>query len=261
MSALLSPLGTLGRATLGFLAAVGRVALYGFATLSHIFRPPFYPREFLHALLQIGWLSLPVVGLTAIFTGGALALQIYAGGARFNAEAVVPQIVAIGMVRELGPVLVGLMIAARVTSSIAAEVATMKVTEQIDALVTLSTHPMKYLAVPRVLAALITVPILVGVGDVIGIFGGYVVATQNLGFNPAAYLKNTVDFLEPLDIVSSLVKGCVFGGIAALMGCYYGMNSGRGAQGVGRATKGSVEAAAVLILAANFLLTGVFFSV
>ncbi len=137
----------------------------------------------------------------------------------------------------------------------------MKVTEQIDALVTLSTHPMKYLTAPRLLAGLITVPVLVGVGDVIGIAGGYIVATENLGFNPAAYLKNTVDFLEGLDVVSSLVKGCVFGGIATVMGCYYGMNSGRGAQGVGAATKTSVEVAAVLILAANFLLTGAFFSV
>ena len=256
----ISLLGELGRAILNMLAAFGRVALFALDAVSHIFRPPFYLREFGIALLNIGWLSLPVVGLTAIFTGGALALQIYAGGARFNAEAVVPQIVAIGMVRELGPVLVGLMIAARVTSSIAAEIATMKVTEQIDALVTLSTHPMKYLTAPRVLAALITVPALVAVGDVIGIAGGYTVAVQNLGFNAAAYLKNTVDFLEARDIVSSLVKGAAFGVIAAVMGCYYGMNSGRGAQGVGRATKGSVEAAAVLILAANFVLTGVFFS-
>jgi phospholipid/cholesterol/gamma-HCH transport system permease protein len=250
----------MGRATLAALGAVGRVTLFAIAALGHILRPPFYGREFALALLNIGWLSLPVVGLTALFTGGALALQIYAGGARFNAEAVVPQIVAIGMVRELGPVLVGLMIAARVTSSIAAEIATMRVTEQIDALVTLSTNPMKYLVAPRVLAALLMVPVLVGIGDVIGIAGGYAVATGSLGFNPAAYLKNTVDFLEGWDVISSLVKGCVFGGIAALMGCYFGMHSGRGAQGVGRATKGSVEAAAVLILAANFLLTGVFFS-
>lgn len=257
---LLHPIGALGRATLGAMGSIGRVTLFALQTLSHMIRPPFYGREILVALLNIGWLSLPVVGLTAIFTGAALALQIYSGGARFNAEAVVPQIVAIGMVRELGPVLVGLMIAARVTSSIAAEIATMKVTEQIDALVTLSTNPMKYLVAPRVLAALVTVPALVAVGDVIGIFGGYAVATGSLGFNAAAYLKNTVDFLEGLDILSSLVKGCAFGGIAALMGCYYGMHSGRGAQGVGRATKGSVEAAAVLILAANFLLTGVFFS-
>ncbi len=257
---LAAPFGALGRAVLGMLSAVGRVALFALAALTQILRPPFYGREVAGALLQVGWLSLPVVGLTAVFTGGALALQIYSGGSRFNAEAVVPQIVAIGMVRELGPVLVGLMIAARVTSSIAAEIATMKVTEQIDALVTLSTNPMGYLVAPRVLAALVTVPLLVGVGDVIGIFGGYAVATGTLGFNAAGYLTNTVNFLEPLDVISSLVKGCAFGGIAALIGCYFGMTSGRGAQGVGRATKGSVEAAAVLILAANFLLTGVFFS-
>ncbi|MCC1493458.1 ABC transporter permease [Cognatishimia sp. F0-27] len=257
---LLAPLGILGRFVLQVLAATGRVSLFAFSAVGHMLRPPFYAREFGIALLNVGWLSLPVVGLTALFTGGALALQIYSGGARFNAEAVVPQIVAIGMVRELGPVLVGLMIAARVTSSIAAEIATMKVTEQIDALVTLSTDPMKYLVAPRVLAALIVVPGLVAIGDVIGIFGGYMVATGSLGFNQAAYLANTVNFLEARDIVSSLVKGCAFGGIAALMGCYFGMHSGRGAQGVGRATKGSVEAAAVLILAANFLLTGVFFS-
>ncbi|MEL6170975.1 MAG: ABC transporter permease [Pseudomonadota bacterium] len=260
MNLVLSPFAAIGRATLGLLAMLGRVAIFTGETFSHFLRPPFYPRELLIALLQVGWLSLPVVGLTAIFTGGALALQIYSGGARFNAEAVVPQIVAIGMVRELGPVLVGLMIAARVTSSIAAEIATMKVTEQIDALVTLSTNPMKYLVVPRVLAALITVPLLVGVGDIIGILGGYTVAVQNLGFNAATYIQNTVNFLELRDIISSLVKGAAFGGIAALMGCYYGIGSGRGAQGVGRATKGSVQAAAVLILAANFILTSVFFS-
>lgn len=256
----MNPLASLGRATLGALARIGRFAIFAWATLTHLLRPPFYAREFALALFNIGWLSLPVVGLTAIFTGGALALQIYAGGARFNAEAVVPQIVAIGMVRELGPVLVGLMIAARVTSSIAAEIATMKVTEQIDALVTLSTHPMKYLTVPRVFAAILVVPLLVAVGDIIGIFGGYAVATSSLGFNPAAYIKNTVDFLELRDITSSLIKGAAFGGIAALIGCYFGMNSGRGAQGVGAATKGSVEAAAILILAANFLLTGLFFT-
>lgn len=261
MSLVLSPLAALGRNALAALAMLGRITLFALSTFSHILRPPFYPRELFNALMQVGWLSLPVVGLTAIFTGGALALQIYSGGARFNAEAVVPQIVAIGMVRELGPVLVGLMIAARVTSSIAAEIATMKVTEQIDALVTLSTHPMKYLVAPRVLAALLTVPLLVGVGDIIGILGGYTVGVQNLGFNAATYIQNTVNFLEPLDIISSLVKGAVFGVIAAVMGCYYGINSGRGAQGVGRATKGSVQAAAILILAANFLLTGVFFSV
>lgn len=249
-----------GALVLGLLAAIGRLAVFTGQTLSHLLRPPFYWREFGNALLNIGYFSLPVVGLTALFTGGALALQIYAGSARFSAEAVVPQIVAIGMVRELGPVLVGLMIAARVTSSIAAEIATMKVTEQIDALVTLSTHPMKYLTLPRVLAATLVMPVLVGVGDVIGIFGGFLVGTERLGFNAAAYLQNTANFLEPVDVISSLVKGAVFGFIAALMGCYYGMTSDRGAMGVGRATKSSVVAAAILILAANFALTEAFFS-
>lgn len=256
----LAPIAALGRLTQGALASIGRLALFAADAVSHLFRPPFYPREFLIALMQIGWFSLPVVGLTALFTGGALALQIYAGGARFSAEAVVPSITAIGMVRELGPVLGGLMVAARVASSIAAEVGTMKVTEQIDALVTLSTHPMKYLTVPRMLAATLAVPVLVAVGDSIGIFGGYLVGVNRLDFNPATYLQNTRAYLEAFDIISGLIKGAAFGFIIAICGCYYGMNSARGAQGVGHATKSAVVAASVLILAANYLMTEVFFS-
>jgi phospholipid/cholesterol/gamma-HCH transport system permease protein len=210
--------------------------------------------------VQIGWLSLPVVGLTAVFTGGALALQIYAGGSRFNAETVGPSIVAIGIARELGPVLGGLMVAARVASSIAAEIGTMKVTEQIDALVTLSTNPLKYLTVPRLLAATLAVPVLVGVGDAIGIAGGWIVGVNRLGFNSAVYLQNTADFLETWDVVSGLIKGAVFGFLIALMGCFHGMNSGRGAQGVGRATKSAVVGASVAILAANYILTELFFA-
>lgn len=254
------PLASLGRPVLSALAALGRVVLFAGAVVGHIFRPPFYPREFAAALLQIGWFSLPVVGLTAVFTGGALALQIYSGGARFNAEAVVPSIVAIGMARELGPVLGGLMVAARVASSIAAEIGTMKVTEQIDALVTLSTNPLKYLAVPRVLAATFAVPVLVAVGDAIGIMGGWLVGVSRLDFNSASYLRTTTDFLEVWDVGSGLLKGAAFGFIIAVMGCYHGMNSARGAQGVGAATKTAVVGASVLILAANYLLTEVFFT-
>jgi phospholipid/cholesterol/gamma-HCH transport system permease protein len=250
----------IGRPALESLASIGRVVLFAAQIVSHLLRPPFYYREFLVQVMQIGWFSLPVVGMTALFTGGALALQIYSGGARFNAEAVVPQIVAIGMVRELGPVLGGLMVAARVASSIAAELGTMKVTEQIDALVTLSTNPLKYLAVPRVLAATLAMPVLVGVGDAIGIMGGWLVGITRLDFNSATYLKNTIDFLEGGDVGSGLVKGAAFGFIVALMGCYHGMNSGRGAQGVGKATKSAVVAASVLILAANYILTEVFFT-
>ncbi len=256
----LAPLGAIGRAILGLLAAIGQVALFALSGLRHVATPPFYLRETAQQFLTIGWLSLPVVGLTALFTGGALALQIYAGGARFNAEAVVPQIVAIGITRELGPVLGGLMVAGRVAAAIAAEIGTMRVTEQIDALRTLSTHPMKYLTAPRLIAATLSLPFLVAVGDAIGIFGGYLVSTSRLGFNEAAYLANTTDFLETWDITSGLLKGAAFGFIVALMGCYHGMNSGRGARGVGRATTQAVVSASILILAANYLLTEAFFS-
>ena len=256
---LTEPLAQIGRTVLGLLASIGRVTVYAGVSVSHLLRPPFYFREFVHALLSIGYFSLPVVGMTALFTGGALALQIYDGGARFSAESVVPQVVAIAMVRELGPVLGGLMVAGRVGAAIAAEIGTMKVTEQIDALVTLSTHPLKYLTVPRLLAATITLPMLAFVGDIIGIMGGYMVGVGRLGFNGATYLQNTQDFLEVGDVVSGLVKAAVFGFIVALMGCYHGMNSERGARGVGRATTNAVVSASVMILAANYILTGIFF--
>lgn len=249
----------IGGAVLDSLASAGRVALFGAEAVSHVFRPPYHVRETLNALMQIGWFSLPVIGLTAFFTGGALALQIFAGGARFNAETAVPSIVAIGITRELGPVLGGLMIAARVSSSIAAEIGTMRVTEQIDALTTLSTNPMKYLVMPRVLAATLVVPLLVAVGDLIGVMGGFMVGVSRLEFDAVTYIRNTVDFLEVSDVTSGLVKGAVFGFIVSLMGCYFGMRSGRGAQGVGQATKSAVVASSVLILASNYLLTEMLF--
>jgi phospholipid/cholesterol/gamma-HCH transport system permease protein len=250
---------SIGRSTLELLGAIGRIALFTAETVAHLFRPPWYPAELGQQLLRIGYFSLPVVGLTALFTGGALALQIYAGGARFNAETVVPSIVAIGIVRELGPVLGGLMVAGRVSSSIAAEIGTMRVTEQIDALTTLSTNPMKYLVLPRVLAATLAMPVLVLIADIIGVMGGYLVSTARLEFNAGAYIKNTLDFLETSDVTSGLVKAAVFGFLLALMGCYHGYNSGRGARGVGQATTNAVVSASILILAANYVLTEVFF--
>lgn len=249
----------IGRATLAMCASVGRLVIFASIAVSHVFRPPFYISAFGRQLLTIGFYSLPVVGLTALFTGGALALQIYSGGARFNAEAVVPSVVAIAMVRELGPVLGGLMVAGRVSTSIAAELGTMRVTEQIDALTTLSTNPMKYLVAPRLAAATLVMPILVFIGDTIGVMGGFLVGTERLGFNGATYLRNTWNFLEYDDISSGLVKAAVFGFIIALIGCYSGYHSGRGAQGVGNATKAAVVTASVLIFASNYLLTELFF--
>ncbi len=260
VSAISGLLAGTGAAVIGLCRGTGALVLFAVAAVSHIFRPRWYPGEFGRQLLRIGYDSLPVVGLTALFTGGALALQIYAGGSRFNAEAVVPSIVAIGMVRELGPVLCGLMVAGRVGASIAAEIGSMRVTEQIDALTTLSTNPMKFLVAPRVLAATLTLPVLTAVSDVIGIMGGYLVGTGRLGIGPENYIRNTVDFLTAGDVTSSLAKGAVFGFIIAVVGCYQGYNSARGAQGVAQATRGAVVTASILILAANYLLTEVFFS-
>ena len=252
-------LASIGRSVIGVCRAAGVLAIFAADGVSHLVRPPFYPGEFGRQLLRIGYFSLPVVGMTALFTGAALALQIYAGGARFNAESVVPSIVAIGMTRELGPVLGGLMVAGRVAASLAAEIGTMKVTEQIDALTTLSTNPMKYLVAPRLLAATLALPALVLIGDVIGIMGGFLVGVGRLGFNAGVYLDNTVDFLEVADVTSGLIKAAVFGFIIALLGCFQGFHSDRGAQGVGRATTNAVVAASVLILASNYILTELFF--
>lgn len=247
----------LGRPALRTLRAVGAVALFGLRGLCAL--RPFPGRAIAAQMVQIGWLSLPVVGLTALFTGAALALQIHSGGARFQATDVVPAIVAIGMVRELGPVLGGLMVAARVASAIAAEIGTMRVTEQIDALVTLSTDPLRWLVTPRLWAAIITVPFLVAVGDIIGIMGGWLVGTGSLGFTSARYIADSWAYLEAWDVMSGLIKGAVFGLIVAVSGCWHGMRCARGAAGVGRATTSAVVAAAVGILAANFALTGLFF--
>ncbi len=258
-SALQGFLAAIGAAVLGLCQATGRLLMFAGMGVAHVVRPPFYPLELWRQFLKIGYFSLPVVGLTALFTGGALALQIFAGGSRLNAESVVPSIVAIGMTRELGPVLGGLMVAGRVSASIAAELGTMRVTEQIDALTTLSTNPLKYLVAPRLLAATVAVPLLVLIGDVIGIMGGFLVGVGRLDFNATTYIRTTEDFLTTGDVTSGLIKAAVFGFIIALMGCYQGYNSARGAQGVGRATTNAVVSASILILASNYLLTEALF--
>lgn len=255
-----NPLAALGRMTLEFLGETGRITLFAKDALVEGFAPRYYWRQVALQFFRIGYTSLPVVALTAFFTGGALALQIYLGSSRFNAESLVASIVALGITRELGPVLAGLMVSGRVGASIAAELGTMRVTEQIDALTTLSTNPMKYLVAPRLIAAVVSLPILVAIGDTIGIMGGYIVGTRTLDFNTYAYLKNTSEFLEVSDVVSGLIKAAVFGFIISLMGCYHGFHSKGGAQGVGRATTNAVVASAILILAANFLLTSLLFN-
>jgi phospholipid/cholesterol/gamma-HCH transport system permease protein len=210
-------------------------------------------------MIEIGFYSLPVVGLTSVFAGMVLALQSYTGFARFSAEGAIANVVVLSITRELGPVLAGLMVAGRIGAAMAAEIGTMRVTEQIDALTTLSTNPMKYL-VARLIAGFFMMPLLVLVADVIGVFGGYLVAVHKLGFNPSNYLQSTWDFLEFSDVVSGLVKASVFGFIITLMGCYHGYNSKGGAHGVGMATTNAVVSASILILCSDYILTEIFFS-
>ena len=260
MTALLSFLAAVGRAVIAACAESGKVALFALEGLSHIVRPPFYGRLMLTALLEIGYFSLPVVALTAVFTGMVLALQSYTGFARFSAQGAVANLVVLSVTRELGPVLAGLMVAGRVGAAMAAELGTMRVTDQIDALTTLSTNPMKYLVAPRLLAGIIALPLLVLVADILGVLGGFIVSTLKLGFNVSAYLTNTLDFLHAEDVISGLVKAGVFGFLITLMGCYHGYNSRGGAQGVGAATTAAVVSASILLLAFDYVLTEMFFN-
>jgi phospholipid/cholesterol/gamma-HCH transport system permease protein len=244
-----------GRATILAMARIGRVAMFAGRTVTRALTPPYYPGRLFEQLMHIGWFSLPVVGLTAVFTGAALAQQIYTAGLRFSAQSTVPAVVVIGIVRELGPVLVGLMVAGRVSSAMAAEIGTMRVTEQLDALTTLRTDPYRYLIAPRLFAALIALPLMVLVANAIGIFGGWLLAVQKLNFNSFHYLSVSRQFLTADDMKMALVKAGVFGFFIALMGCYHGYHAGGGAAGVGNATRNAVVSAFILILASNFLIT------
>ncbi len=252
-------LASVGRVFLGFLVAAGRFALFAVAAVTHCVRPPIYFRLILRQIVDIGYYSLPVVGLTAIFTGMVLALQTNTGFARFAAQGAVATVVLLSMTRELGPVIAALMVAGRIGAAIAAEVGTMRVTDQIDALSTLSTNPFKYLVAPRIIAGVTTLPALVLVADVIGVFGGFLVSTYKLGFNAGGYLGQTADNLRSEDVYSGLVKAAVFGFIVTMMGCYFGYNSRGGAQGVGAATTYAVVSASILVLLVDYLLTSVLF--
>ena len=251
----------IGATLISFLAALGRVVLFSLTAIRWAFTPPFYWKQFFHQIVDIGFFSLPVVGLTTLFSGMVLALQSYTGFARFSAEDTVATVVVLSVTRELGPVLAGLMVAGRIGASMAAEIGTMRVTDQIDALDTLSTRPMQYLVGPRLLAGTICLPFLVLIGNLIGVLGGYLIGVYKLGFNPSIYLQRTLEFLEFSDVTLGLFKAMVFGFLIALMGCYHGYYSGRGAQGVGRANTNAVVSASILILVANYLVTAVFFGV
>ena len=249
----------IGRVCLNFFESAGRLTIFTIQAIYHCFLPPFYFKQFLIQFIEIGFYSLPVVALTCTFSGMVIALQTYTGFARVSAEGAVSMVVWIAVTRELAPVMAGLMVAGRIGASMAAELGTMRVTEQIDALTTLSTNPFKYLISPRIIAGVVMVPFLVLIGDILGICGGYLIGVYKLDFNATSYLTNTWNFMQAMDVISGLVKAAVFGFIITLMGCYNGFNSKGGAQGVGTATTNAVVTSSILILIFNYIITELFF--
>lgn len=248
-----------GVRSLSFLEESGRMLILLMRVLRGLFKRPFPLKLTVQQMEEVGVRSLPVVLITAIFTGAVLALQTFSGFKRFGAEGLVGTVVALSMTRELGPVLASIMVAGRVGSAMAAELGTMKVTEQIDALVTLATDPVHYLVVPRFIASLIMMPFLVVFADLIGIFGGYTVAVTALGMSSSIYINRTLQFLEFPDIMVGIFKSAIFGMIIALVGCHMGFFTSGGAEGVGRATTRAVVVASILILISNYFLTAIFF--
>jgi len=255
---------------LRWLEGIGRFALESFEEIGRffvllgqaffwLFRPPWDVREWLRQMVRVGWDSIPVIFLTCLFTGMVLALQTYQGFERFHAEGFVGSVVALSLTRELAPVLTGLMAAGRVGSSMAAELGTMRVTEQIDALHAMATPPVQYLVVPRVLASVLMLPLLTLVGDGIGIVGGWMVATGLFHANSFTYWEKTFQYLEINDIVSGLIKAAFFGLILAGTGCARGYFTTGGAEGVGRSTTAAVVAGSLAILLSDFFLTKVLF--
>ena len=249
---------SIGKISLSIFENLGKITLFFFMSFFWLFKKPFYFKQFLSQFLDIAFYSLPVVGLTTFFSGMVLALQTFSGFDNFNDESTISKIVLTSILRELGPVLAGLMVCGRVGAKMAAEIATMRVSNQIDALETLSTRPMQFLISTRLLASIIAVPFLVLVGNIIGVFGGFIVATFKLDLNPILYMISTIDNFNSIDLIQGLIKALVFGIIISIISCYFGFNASGGAEGVGRATTISVVTASTLILTSTYFITALF---
>jgi phospholipid/cholesterol/gamma-HCH transport system permease protein len=249
----------LGKGTILFVSETGRVTLTLFKSVRLAVYRPIGVRNLIKQMEQIGVDSIPVVLITATFTGMVLALQSHTGFKRFNAESLVGTVVALSMTRELGPVLTGLIVAGRAGAAMAAELGTMRVTEQIDALATMAVDPVKYLITPRVLAGLIMLPVLTILSDMIGIIGGYIVAVRLLEANSGIYIRRTTQYLEVHDIMAGLIKAAVFGVLISTISCYKGFNAEGGAEGVGNATTSAVVISMMLILISDYFMTAFLF--
>ena len=244
---------------IAFIRYIGGVSVLFGQTVGWVFQAPLKLRQIIDQMNRIGVSSFPIVFLTSIFTGMVLALQSAYQLERLGSELYISALVALSMTRELGPVLTALVVAGRVGAGITAEIGTMQVTEQIDALETLATNPIKYLVVPRLLAALVMLPVLTIYSDVIGMLGGYLVGVLKLGISSSMYIKMTWDTLVFKDIFSGLFKSVFFGIIIAIIGCYEGFATRGGAEGVGRATTRSVVTSFILVIASNCLFTAFFY--
>jgi phospholipid/cholesterol/gamma-HCH transport system permease protein len=259
MSLASGTLDRLGRAVLAWIEELGKIILLFISVLSWMFRPPLKLRSIFKQMEFVGVKSIFVVVLTGTFTGMVMALQGYHGFRMFGAESLVGSTVALGMTRELGPVLTSLMVTARAGSAMAAELGTMRVTEQIDALYVMAANPVKHLIVPRVIAGVLMVPLLTVVSDFVGILGGYFVGVHVLAINSGVFIKNITRLVDLNDIYNGLIKAACFGLIMALIGCYKGFNTYGGAEGVGRATTEAVVLASITILISDYFLTAVMF--
>lgn len=257
LSVLLSPVRSVGAAVLAMCQATGGITLFAGRALMGLVTPPMFYGQFLRQLVRIGYYSLPVVGLTAVFTGASLAINTAAGSGD-QAALILARILSFGIVRELGPVIAALMLAGRVSAAIAAELGTMRVTEQIDALTTLSTDPFRYLIAPRVGAGIVAMPLLALISNILGIFGGFLIATTVVGISGPIFVDQVLDVMTMGDVMLGMFKGLVFGFLLTLMGCFHGYTSRGGAQGVGQATTSAVSSAMILIIAANFIISRVF---
>jgi len=245
----------MGRMAEQFVDTAGLMSMMLFQAIVHAFTPPIKFKNIFKQMEFVGVQSLFVVILTGSFTGMVLALQSFNALKRFGAESLVGPTVALSMARELGPVLTGLMVTGRAGSAMATELGTMRVTEQIDALVTMAVNPVKYLVVPRVIAGVLMFPLLAIITDFVGVLGGYFVGVKLLGINPGVYIGRTIDFVQVDDIFAGLYKATVFGLITTLVACFNGFYTTGGAEGVGRAATSSVVTASVMILVSDYLMS------
>ncbi len=245
----------IGRFVIGFVESTGEAGLLFWYSLASLTRRPWYLRNWFQQMLEIGNRSLPVIVVTAVFSGAVFALQTWEGFEQFGATTLVAFSVALAMTRELIPVLGSLMVAGRAGGAMAAEIGTMRVTEQIDAMEAMATDPVKYLVVPRVVAAATMLPVVVVIGDLLGILGGYTVSVYMNDARPTAYWDASFAFITVDDVTSGLIKASIFGVMIAVFSCTRGFNTSGGAEGVGRATTAAVVTSSMAILVSDFFLT------